>query len=179
MTTPTPVLDPSERPDRPGRRGRRSRGDGKPGTALFVTSVILLVVALGAAGAALVVRHDTSDLHARAEPVRAQVRDLAASEASAAHRLHLLRERARATNETLAALFAAELAQVDASNHAVDVANQAVDQYNNAKTTDVAAAFAGAGDAALTDLEAKTAAVRSAAEAAQRAIASLRAVTDG
>jgi hypothetical protein len=176
MTTPTPVLDPSDRPERPGRRDRRA---GKPGTALFVSSIILLVVALGAVGAALVIRHDTSDLQSRAEPVRAQVRDLASTEETAVRQLGLLHERARATNDALAALFAAELAQVDASNHAVDVANQAVDQYNNAKTTDVAAAFAAAGDAALTDLDEKTAAVRGAAEAAQRAIASLQGVASG
>lgn len=157
----------------------RSEPERRPSTALFVSSVILLVVALGTAGAALVVRHDTSEVRSRAEPVHRAVRDLAASEESAVRRLRLLRERARATNEALAALFAAELAQVDASNHAVDVANQAVDQYNNAKTTDVAAAFAGAGDAALTDLEEKSAAVRGAAEAAQRALASLQGVANG
>ena len=171
MTAPTPVLDPSERPDPAGRDDRRG---GRQGTALFISSVILLVVALGAAGAALVVRHDTSDLRAQAEPVREEVRNLAATEEDAARRLRLLRERARATNEALAALFAAELGQVDASNHAVDVANQAADRYNNAQTTGLAAAFQGAGDAALTDLEEKSAAVRGAAEAAQRAIASLQ-----
>ena len=145
------------------------------GTALFVGAVILLVVALGSAGAALVVRHDTGTLQARAEPVRER-----------GARARRLRGRtpnddsggsapsARATNAALAALFAAELAQVDASNHAVDVANQAVDQYNNAQTTDLVAAFQGAGDAALADLEAKTAAVRATAEAAQRAVASLQ-----
>jgi hypothetical protein len=158
---------------------RRDRGDGRQGTALLISTVILLVVALGAAGAALVVRHDTGDVESRAEPVREQVRDLAAAEEDAVRRLRLLREQARATNEALAALFAAELAQVDASNHAVDVANQAVDQYNNARTTDLAAAFQGAGDAALTDLEAKTAAVRGAAEAAQRTIASLQGAVGG
>ena len=79
----------------------------------------------------------------------------------------------------VAALFAAELAQVDASNHAVDVANQAVDQYNNAQVSDVAAAFAAAGDAAVADLETKTQAVRTAAEAAHRAVTGLRATVDG
>ena len=168
MTAPTPVLDPSDRPDRSDRGGPRR------GTGLFVGAVILLVVALGSAGAALVVRHDTGTLQARAEPVREQVRELAASEQDAERRLRRLRAEARATNAALAALFAAELAQVDASNHAVDVANQAVDQYNNAQTTDLVAAFQGAGDAALADLEAKTAAVRATAEAAQRAVASLQ-----
>jgi len=143
-------------------------------TAVFITTVILLVVALGTAGAALVVRHDTSDLRAQAEPVRQEVRNLAATEEDAARRVGLLRGRARATNEALTALFVAELAQVDASNHSVDVANQAADRYNNAQTAGLAAAFQGAGDAALTDLEEKSAAVRGAAEAAQRAIASLQ-----
>ncbi len=145
----------------------------------MISTVILLVVALGAAGAALVVRHDTGDVEASAEPVREQVRDLAAAEEDAVRRLRLVRDEARATNEALAALFAAELAQVDASNHAVDVANQAVDQYNNARTTDLAAAFQGSGDAALTDLEAKTAAARGAAEAARKAIASLQGAVGG
>jgi hypothetical protein len=171
MTAPTPVLDPSDRPDGPRRGDRRG---GRHGTAVFISAVILLVVALGAAGAALVVRHDTSDLRAQAEPVREEVRNLAATEEDAVRRLGLLHERARATNEALAALFAAELAQVGASNHAVDVANQAVDRYNNAQTTGLVAAFQGAGDAALSDLEEKSAAVRGAAEAAQRAIASLQ-----
>jgi chromosome segregation ATPase len=170
MTAPTPVLEPSERPDR-ARRGDR-RG-GRRGTAVFISAVILLVLALGTVGAAFVVRHDTSDLRAQAGPVREEVRKLAATEKDAARRLRLLRARSRATKEALAALFAAELAQVDASNHAVDVANQAADRYNNAQAAGLAAAFQGAG-AALTDLEEKSAAVRGAAEAAQRAIAGLQ-----
>ena len=75
MTAPTPVLDPSDRPDRSDRGGPRR------GTGLFVGAVILLVVALGSAGAALVVRHDTGTLQARAEPVHDEVRELAATEA--------------------------------------------------------------------------------------------------
>lgn len=170
MTAPTlPLAEPT---------GRDRRGAGH-GTALLVTSVILLVVGLGAAAAALVVRHDTGAIHGSTAPVRDQVRELAATEEHAVEGLRQLRTRARATNETLAALFAAEAAQVEASNHAVDVANQAVDQYNTAKTPGVAAAFAGAGDAALTDLEEKTAAVRGAGEAVQRAIASLQGTAGG
>lgn len=161
------------------RRDRRVRREGRQGTALFITTIILLVVALGSAGAALVVRHDTADVRSRIEPVRQEIRDLTATEADAERRLRLLRTRARATNESLVALFAAELAQVDASNHAVDVANQAVDQYNNAQVPDLAGAFQAAGDAALTDLEAKTAAVRSAAEAAQREVVNLQGAASG
>jgi hypothetical protein len=162
-----------------GRDRRGVRGVGRQGTALFISTVILLVVALGAAGAALVVRHDTGDLQARAAPVHRQVRDLTAAEADAERRLRLLRSGARSTTESLAALFAAEQAQVDASNHAVDIANQAVDQYNNAQNTDLAGAFQAAGDAALADLEAKTAAVRSAADAARSALASLQEAAGG
>jgi hypothetical protein len=162
----------------PTEADRRDRHDerraGRQGTALFISTVILLVVALGTAGAALVVRHDTDDVQARAEPVHHEVRDLTAAEADAERKLRLLRSGARSTTATLAALFAAELAQVDASNHAVDIANQAVDQYNNAHNNDLAGAFQAAGDAALADLEAKTAAVRSAADAARAALASLQ-----
>jgi hypothetical protein len=165
-----PVLD---------RREQRVRRESRHGTALFITTIVLIVVALGATGAALVVRHDTNEVRARAEPVHAEVRHLAATEADAERRLGLVRTRARATTQALGALFAAELAQVDASNHAVDVANQAVDQYNNAQSTDVAAAFQAAGDAALADLETKTQAVRTAADAAQRAVAELREAADG
>ena len=114
-----------------------------------------------------------------ARPVNREIRALKATEASAERRLRLLDERGLATNQALTALFAAEQAQVDASNHAVDVANQAADQYNNARVPDLAAAFTAAGDAALTDLEAKTQAVRSAAEAAQRAVVSLQEAADG
>jgi hypothetical protein len=167
----------------PAESDRRDRRDvrraGRQGTALFVSTVILLVVALGTAAAALVVRHDTDDVQARAEPVRQHVRDLTAAEADAERRLRLLRSGARSTTESLAALFAAEQAQVDASNHAVDVANQAVDTYNNAQNTDLAGAFQSAGDAALTDLEAKTAAVRTAADAARSALTSLQAAASG
>jgi hypothetical protein len=166
-------------PAEPDRRERRSPRGGRPGTAVFVTTVILLVVALGAVGAALVVRHDTSDVEARAEPVHREVRDLTAAEADAERRLRLLRQEARATNEALTALFAAEQAQVDASNHTVDVANQAVDQYNNAQNNDLAGAFQAAGDAALADLEAKTAAVRTAADAAHAALARLQEAASG
>jgi hypothetical protein len=165
-----PVLD---------RREHRVRRESRQGTALFITTIILIVVALGATGAALVVRHDTDEVQARAAPVHAEVRHLAATEADARRRLGLVRTGARATTRALGALFAAELAQVDASNHAVDVANQAVDQYNNAQNSDIAAAFQAAGDAALADLETKTQAVRTAADAAQRAVAELREATDG
>jgi hypothetical protein len=165
-----PVLD---------RREQRVRREGRQGTALFITTIILIVVALGATGAALVVRHDTDEVQSRAEPVHAEVRRLAATDADAERRLGLGRERARATTQALAALFAAELAQVDASNHAVDVAYQAADQYNNAQSTDVGAAFQAAGDAALADLEAKTQAVRTAADAAQRSVAELREAANG
>jgi hypothetical protein len=161
------------------RRQARERRERRHGTALLITTVILVVVALGSAGAALVVRHDTDDLQARAEPVHGAVRDLAAAEITAERRLRVLRARARDTNAALAALFAAEQAQVDASNHAVDIANQAVDQYNNAQTTDIAAAFQAAGDAALADLEQKTAAVRTAADTAQRALAALQEASSG
>ena len=166
-------------PAEPDRRDRRSRSDARQGTALFIATVILLVVALGAAGAALVVRHDTDDVQARAEPVHRQVRDLTAAEADAQRRLRLLRHEARSTNEGLTALFAAEQAQVDASNHAVDVANQAVDQYNNAQNTNLTGAFQSAGDAALADLEAKTAAVRTAADAVHAALARLQEAASG
>ena len=162
-----------------GGEGDGAEGDGRQGTALFVVTVILAVIAVGSAGAALVVRHDTGDLHASAEPVRASIRELTAAEITAERRLRVLRARARATNQALVALFAAEQAQVDASNHAVDVANQAVDQYNNAQSTDIAAAFQAAGDAAITDLEQKTVAVRSAADAAQRALAALQEASSG
>jgi len=165
-----PVLD---------RRDRRVRREGRQGTALFITTVILLVVALGAGGAALVVRHDTADVRSSIEPVRQEIHHLTATEADAERRLRLLRTRARATTAALVALFAAEQAQVDASNHAVDVANQAVDQYNAAQTPDLAGAFQAAGDAALADLEEKTAAVRGAVEAAQRALASLQGAAGG
>ena len=161
------------------RRTRRAHREGRQGTALFVTTIILLVVAFGSAGAALVVRHDTGDLEARAEPLHQQVGELTATQADAERRLRSLRTRSGATTRALAALFAAEQAQVDASNHAVDVANQAVDQYNNAKSTDIAAAFQAAGDAAVADLEAKTEAVRTAAAAAQRAVAGVQGAADG
>ena len=161
------------------RRERRARHDSRQGTALLIVTVILVVVGLGAAGAALVVQRDTDDLQARAEPLHQEVRDLTATEADAERRSSLLEQRSRAVNQALTALFAAELAQVDASNHAVDVANQAVDQYNNAQITDVAAAFAAAGDAAIADLEVKSQAVRTAAEAAQRAVADLQGAADG
>jgi hypothetical protein len=141
---------------------------------LFISTIILLGVVLGAVGAALVVRRDTDDLRAQAEPIDREVRTITAAEVSAQRRQGEVRARARETTEALVALFAAEQAQVDASNHAVDVANQAVGQYNHAETSDVAAAFQGAGDAAIADLEAKTAAVRAAADAAQRVVAELR-----
>jgi hypothetical protein len=157
----------------------RARREGRHSTALLIATVILMVIAVGSAGAALVVRHDTGNLQASAEPVHATIRELTAAEITAERRLRVLRARARAANQALAGLFAAEQAQVDASNHAVDVANQAVDQYNNAQSTDIAAVFQAAGDAAIADLEQKTAAVRSAADVAQRALAALQEATSG
>jgi hypothetical protein len=161
------------------RRQRRVRREARQGTALLIATIILVVVALGAAGAALLVRRDTDDLHTRTEPMRDEVRKLTFAERDAETHLRLLKQRGRAASESLAALFAAEQAQIDASNHAVDVANQAVDQYNNAQVSDLGATFAAAGDAALGDLETKTTAARAAADAARRAIASLQGATDG
>ena len=134
--------------------------------------VVALVVAVASAGAALVVRHQTDDVHAHADPMHAQVRALAATERHAVDRLASLRARAGAADAALTQLFAAEQAQVDASNHAVDAANQAVDRFNGAKVASVAAAFQGT-DAAISDLEQRTQAVQAAAREAQRAVAAL------
>jgi predicted negative regulator of RcsB-dependent stress response len=155
----------------PPRRERRRRRRSK---VLLIVTVVALAVTIGCGGAALVVRNDTSELQARAEPFDRQVRELIASEHNAEHRLRTLQSRSRATATALAALLGAAQAQVEASNHAVDVANQAVDQYNNGQT-DVAAAFQAAGDAAIGDLEARTTAVHDALRAARRAITRLQA----
>jgi len=155
---------PSPRRDR--RRRRRSK-------VLLITTVVALGVTVGCVGAALVVRNDTSDVQARAEPLDRQLRELIASEHNAERRLHALQSQSHTTAVALAAVLSAAQAQVDASNHAVDVANQAVDQYNNGQT-DVAAAFKAAGDAAIGDLQARTAAVHSALTAAGRAITRLQ-----
>jgi hypothetical protein len=163
----------------PRKRRRRAPHDEPRATALFVVIMILLVTALGSVAAAWFVRHDTDDLDAKADPVHERVRELTADEHDAERRLRVLRSEARTTNEALTALFAAEQAQVDASNHAVDVANQAVDRYNTAQVTDLAASFQGAGDAALGDLEGKTQVVQSAADAVQRAVASLQEAAGG
>ena len=151
------------------RRDRRRR---KRAAEYLAAAVVLFVVAAGAVAAAVVVRSDTSDLQARAEPVQRQVRELTASEHDADRRLRTLRTRSERTATDLAAVLAAYQAQVDASNHAVDVANQAVDQYNSGQS-DIAAAFQAAGDAAVADLEQKTAAVTAAVAAAQSAVAEL------
>lgn len=162
------------------RRTRREiRREGRQGTALFVSTVILTVVALGSAAAAVVVRHDTDQLRSRAEPIQREVRALTTRDTHAERRLRVLQASARATTRALTDLFAAEQAQVDASNHAVDVANQAVDQFNSGQTADVGGAFAAAGDAAIADLEQKTAAVRTATDAVQRAVTSLREIAGG
>jgi hypothetical protein len=153
------------------RREQRRRGQG---SALLVFTVVGLVVAVACAGSAFVVRADTSDAEARAEPVNRQVRDLTASEHDAERRLRLLDTRTRTAGTTLAALLAAYQAQVEASNNAVDVANQAVDRYNRGQA-DVVAAFQGAGDAAVTDVEQETAAVHTASGGAQTAMTQLMA----
>ena len=157
----------------------RPRREGSRSNTLFVVTVILLVVALGSAVAAFVVRHDTDELQSQTVPVRRHVRELAATERHAVERARTLREDARATNDALTQLFAAIAAQVDASNHAVDVANQAVDRYNNAQSSNLSGAFQSAGDAAVGDLETRTQAVRAAAEAAQRAVATLQGAVNG
>jgi len=150
---------------RDGRRRRR-------GTALLVVTVVALTVAVACVGFALVVRTDTADLQARAEPVNRHVRELTVAERGAERRLRVLRRRGRTADFTLAALLAAYQGQVDASNHAVDVANQAVDRYNSGQA-DVVAAFQGAGDAAVANVEQTTAAEHTAVSAAQAAIREL------
>jgi hypothetical protein len=104
---------------------------------------------------------------------------MAVTERHAQERAHSLEASARTTNGALTQLFAAVAAQVDASNHAVDVANQAVDNYNNARSTNLVAAFQSAGDAALGDLETRTQTVRTAAQAVQETVASLQGAMDG
>jgi hypothetical protein len=161
------------------RRERRLRRARRRGGTLLVATMALVVFALGCVVAALLVRRDTDDVRASADPVHQQVRELRAAEHDAEHRARLLRDGSLATTRDLAALFGAYAAQVDASNHAVDVANQAVEQYNHAQTADIASAFSAAGDAAIADLEQRTAAVRTAAEAVERAVAALQEAAGG
>ena len=156
------------------RSPRRDRRRRRRGTVLLITTIVALAVTIGCVGAALVVRRDTADLQARAEPLDRQVRELIASEHNAERRLRTLQSRARSTTAALAALVGAAQGQVEASNHAVDVANQAVDQFN-AGQAEVAAAFQAAGDAAIADLEARTTAVHDALTVARREIKRLRA----
>jgi hypothetical protein len=158
---------------------RGARREGRRSNTLFVVTVILLVIAVGSAVGAFVVRHDTDALDSKAATVRRQVHEVVATERHAEARTRTLRANARATNDALSQLFAAFAAQVDASNHAVDVANQAVDTYNNAGSTNLVGAFRNAGDTALGDLETRTQAVRTAAQAVQQAIASLQGAVDG
>jgi hypothetical protein len=165
------------RRDRRHRR-LRARTESRRGTALLVAAIVLLVMAVGAGVAAFLVRLDTSDLQARAEPIHRQVRLLTANEVNAERRLHALRSRSAGVASRLAGLLAAYQAQVDASNHAVDVANQAVDQYNRAQAG-IVAAFQAAGDATIADLEQKTAAVTAAVTAVQQEIAALKQVSGG
>lgn len=155
-------------------RDRRRRG----GTALLIGAVVLLVVAVGIGAAAVVVRSDTSDLQARTDSVDRRVRRLAADEVQAEDRLRTLSVRSTTLTERLVTLLAASRALVDAGNHAVDVANVAVGQYNRAQTG-LAAAFQGAGDAAIADLEQKTAAVAAAVSATQEALTGLEEVSGG
>jgi len=158
------------------RRARRRR---RRGAVLFWVAVLGLAVALGSIGAALVVRQRTNEVQERAAPVHDQIRELDAQEAHAQRRLRALRSGAEATKQALTDLFAAEQAQVDASNDAVDVANQAVDAYNNARAASVAAAFQGAGDAAVADLEHRTAVVKGAADTARRVMSALQQAASG
>jgi hypothetical protein len=156
---------------------RRDRRDRRRAQVMLVLAVALFVVGAGCAAAAFVVRADTADLRASAGPINRRVRELTASEHDAERRLALLRSRGRATTSSLAALLAAYQAQVEASNHAVDVANQAVDQYNSGQAP-IVAAFQGAGDAAITTVEERTAEVHAAFSAAQTAMTQLMA-SDG
>ena len=158
---------------------RRARREGRRNNTLYVIAVILLVIALGSAIAAFVVRHDTDALESKATRLSRQVHQLAVIERHAQERARTLHDDARAANVALTQLFAAIAAQVDASNHAVDVANQAVDNYNNARSPNVVGAFQSAGDAALGDLETRTQTVRTAAEALQQAVARLQGAMDG
>jgi hypothetical protein len=157
---------------------RRERRRRRRNTVLLVAAVMLGVVALAGAAGAFVVRSATSDLRARAVPIDRRRRELAANEHHAESRLGLLRDRSAVAASRLAELLTAYQAQVDASNHAVDVANQAVDRYNRGEA-DVAAAFQGAGDAAVADLEQKTASVTAAVTAAQQALAALEQAAGG
>lgn len=145
---------------------------------MLVSTVVLLVIALAASAAVVVVRSDTSDLQRRAQPIDRRLRGLTANEVNAERRLAAVRTRSAGVASRLAALLAAYQAQVDASNHAVDVANQAVDQYNSG-AAGIAAAFQAAGDAAIADLEQRTAAVTAAVTELQRETTSLAQVSDG
>ncbi len=97
---------------------------------------------------------------------------LTVAENDAERRLARLRSRSRGATAALVALLTACQGQVEASNHAVDVANLAVDRYNSAQA-DLVGAFQGAGDAAITDVEQRTAAVHTALATAQQELADL------
>jgi hypothetical protein len=157
-----------------GTVARVDRRRRRRASLLLVVTVVSLAVAAGCIVAAFVVRRDTADLQARAEPIDRRVHELTASEKDAVRRLRVLRTQSRATAAALVALLDAYRAQVDASNHAVDVSNQAVDQYNDGQAG-VAAAFQGAGDAAIAEVELRTTAVHTAVDTAVSAISRLMA----
>jgi hypothetical protein len=137
------------------------------GRALFVATIVLLVlaVALGAVGVAT--RVDASDRRSRGAPVARALASRVDAQRRGTAELAALRSRADDLSTSLHALLDAIRAQVESANHAVSVANHAADLYNSGDPAGAATALADGG-AAANDLEVKTRAVRDAVSRVQR-----------
>jgi hypothetical protein len=138
------------------------------GRALFVATIVLLVLAVALAAVGVAARVDASHQRSRAEPATRALRTEVASRGRSVGSLVTLRRRADELASALSTLLGAIRAQVDSANHAVSVANHAADLYNSRDGAGATSALDADRQAALDDLGAKTRAVRDAVTTVQQ-----------
>jgi hypothetical protein len=163
--------------DRP-TAGRTGPGTEPPGDdvereanmLVVVSTAVVVFVAVALALAALLVHLNASDLEARAGRVERETKQHVA--ATATRDLAALHADVDHTYAALGALTAAYQAQLTSQNHAIDVANAAADSYN-AGQMNIADGLRTDAQAAVTDAEVKSAAVRAALVQVKQAFSAL------
>ena len=135
--------------------------EGGVGMLVLISTAVVVVVAVVLGVVALLVHVNASDTQTKADGIERVAKQEVATTANASRDLVTLHAAADHTYTTLGTLMAAYQAQLASQNHAIDVANAAGASYN-AGQTNIADALKTEAQAAVTDAEAKTAAVHAA-----------------
>jgi hypothetical protein len=150
----------SDRADLAGGRSD-ANDEGGIGMVVLISTAVLVVVAVALGVVAVLVHVNASDTQTKAERIERAAKQQAANTANASGDLVTLQGAADHAYSALGTLVAAYQAQLASQNHAIDVANAAAASYNAGQGT-IADALKAEAQAAVTDAETRTAAVKTA-----------------